>query len=111
MESFPEDFTLVKCMKIIEENQKEMTVNVRKEFHENILQAVNDCEPSVKLDFPKNLWPLYKTMITGELLDIFGEVETITHNMKTNSIVSNPITEAENISKNIDSIVIRFMHE
>ena len=111
MESFPEDFTLAKCMKIIEENQKEMTVNVRKQFHEHILQAVNDCEPSVKLDFPKNHWPLYKTMITGELLDIFGEVETITYNKKTNSIVSNPISEAVNISKNIDSIIIRFMNE
>ncbi len=111
MESFPEDFTHAKCMKIIEDNQKTMTVTVRKEFHDRIMEAANECDPSVKLDFPKNHWPLYKTMITTELLDIFGEIETITHNKKTNSIASIPITEAENISKSIDSIVIRFMNE
>jgi len=111
MESFPEDFTLAKCMKIIEDNQKKMTLEVRKTFHDDIMKAVVDCEPTVELKFPKNHWPLYKTEITAELLKIFGEIETTTHNIKTNSTASIPITEVENISKNIDSLIIRFMHE
>ena len=99
MESFPEDFTLAKCMKIIEENQISMTLKVRKNFHEQIMEAVQNCEPYVELVFPPNHWPLHKTKITKELLEIFGEIETVTHNKKSNATVVNPITEEENISK------------
>lgn len=111
MESFPEDFTLAKCMKIIEDNQKKMTLSVRNNFYDAIMKAVVDCEPSIKLDFPKNHWPQYKTEITTELLKIFGEIETTTFNRKTNSTANVPITEVESISKNMDSLIIRFMHE
>jgi ABC-type transport system substrate-binding protein len=111
MESFPEDFTFARCMKIIEENQRVMTNNVRKQFYDEIMKAVTDCAPFVKLSFPKNHWPIHKIQITSELLEIFKEIETITHNQKTNSTVSTPITDATNVSKSIDSLVIRFMLE
>jgi len=111
MDTFPEDFTLAKCMKIIEDNQRQMTNQVRKEFHDKTMQAAHDCEPHIQLVFPKNHWPVHKTKIATELLDIFGEIETITHNKKTNSTVSTPITEAANISNSIDCIIIRFRNE
>lgn len=111
MESFPEDFTLENSMKEMENNQRTMTNNVRKQFFDDTKKAIDGSEPFVKLTFPKNLWPIHRIKITTEIIDRFGEVETITNNQKTNSVVSIPVTDVNNVSKSIDSIIIRFMRQ
>jgi hypothetical protein len=98
-------------MKIIETNQKEMTLTVRKDFYEKIMAAVNSCQPFVKLDFPSNHWPVHKKLIAVELLDIFGEITTFTYNKRSNSTASVPVVEASSIPSNVDSLMIKFTNE
>ncbi len=111
LEEFPEGFGMQECLSIIETKQQEMTLKVRREFYESIMFAVNSCQPFVKLTFPKNHRPVYKKLITEELLDRFGPIETETYNRRSNSTATVPITNVSGLSSNIDSIIIRFLNE
>ncbi len=108
MDEFPEDFTLQKCMRIIETNQAKWTKEVRKDFHEKIMAAVENCDRKVSLDFPQNLWPEHKTQITKELLTIFGELQIKTNQQSSNATVTKLISDGAEISKEPNTIVIQF---
>ncbi len=111
MDTFPEDFTLANLMSIIEKKQQEMTLTVRQNFYEKIKESADSCQTEVKLEFPPNHWPVHKKVIAEELLNIFGEITTVTHNKRTNSTAYVPISEAQNIPSNIHNIIIKFMNE
>ena len=49
---------------------------------------------------------MHKKTIADEILAIFGEIETISHNKR--STITIPVAEQKNISKNINSIIINF---
>jgi hypothetical protein len=113
--NFPEDFTLNSCMNIITNKQKEMSLKVRKDFYEKIMNSVNECHSKVTLEFPHNYWPVHKKEITIELLEIFGELTIKNINKKAGSssevLVSLSGQEIHESNGNITNIIIKFMND
>ena len=108
MDQFPEELTYQNCMNIIRTNQNKWTREIRKVFSDKILKAAQNCDRTVELEFPRNLWPEHKIRITKELLDIFGDFQIKTKQRNQNVTVTKLICDHEDISKDVDSIIIMF---
>jgi len=97
MDNFPPDCNRASCSKIIQLKQTELIREVRKNFYDTIMKAINELKKEIKLDFPEELWDKYKFEITCELLDRFGELNTVTTDGKIG--VVKLISEKDDIAK------------
>lgn len=105
MDSFPTDFNLKTCMKAVEDIQKEVVRNVRKEFYNTVLEEIQKCSKYVKLSYPSHMWDEYRKIVTVELLNRFGVLEVETANMKYSVAVT--LVADSDIPDNVTDVTVK----
>ena len=106
MEKFPDIFNRKTLNEIIEQNQRELIKQVRKELYDKIMNHVNDCEKNVKYEFPEKLWASHRVTIANEIWDRFGEIKI---SMNHQTYVSTRLTSNKaEIPKDIKGLNIDF---
>jgi len=106
MDEFPEELNRGNCMEQLKKNQAGIIKDVRKDFYEQILQSINNSDKAVTLEYPSNLWPENRLVITKELLARFGVLKVSTPN--NNYVTTKTASDEDDLPINIKSIRIEF---
>lgn len=107
MDQFPGEFNREVCHNVLKNNQAVLIKDVRKQFHETTLKAIENCDPEVTLDFPEKLWNEHRVTIIQELLDRFGKIKIKTNGPDFNALKA--ITNTNDLPTNIKKVIIEFI--
>ena len=110
MDKFPEDFSWIISNEKLSKNQTELLKQVRKNFYDQFLKSIDDCERQVTLKFPDKLWKEHRLVLINEILEKYGKIKltTIGSHHSTIKLISNiqdPIPEG------VISITIEFVKD
>ena len=85
MDTFPPDITRESLTKELQNNQLELSKEVRQKFSSQLVETISNCKSETTLVFPENLWSQHKKQITMELRERFGSIlaKTVTKNGQT----------------------------
>ena len=106
MDYFPDNFNLKTCMDVIGKKQAKLIKEERQNLYDTTIAAVESCEKHVELVFSKKVWPENRNVLTLELLEKFGELKVTT--MQGGFDITGVAADAEDIPKNIKSVIIEF---
>ena len=107
METFPKEINLKTCMQEIKKNQSTLILQTRKEFCEQINEAVKLCKCTVTLEYPVCLWAENRILIARELFERFGTINVRIGGQFPTTI---SIKDPEVIPKGISSITIELFN-
>lgn len=109
MNQFPNEFNRKVCNDTMTKNQDELIKTIRKQFHEQVLETISNCDSIASLEFPQKLWHCHRVTIISELLERFGKVRVQTAN--THFDVTKLITTVEDIPNSVGKVLIDFIKE
>lgn len=109
MDKFPDVFNRKVCNETMEKNQSELIKKVRNEFHQSVLNTINDCDSVATLEFPEKLWHVHRVTLIKELLERFGKVKIQTSN--AHCYVTKLITLPEDIPNFVTKVLVEFIKE
>lgn len=106
MDKFPESINRKSCIDKMAINQAELVKETRKNMVDSITRYVEECNPTMILEFPDRLWHEHKIVLIKELLDRFGKLKAT--NPQTIANVTSTISDIKDIPPNVKKVTIEF---
>lgn len=106
MNQFPPDFDRKPCEDELKKNQLGLLRKTRADFYKTFTEARDNCERSIRFEFPKKLWHQHRKTITEEMLLRFGQIK-VTNCAENEATLT--ITTKEKIAEQIKAVTIEFM--
>jgi len=109
-DSFPPEFNLGNCMKIIGDKQHDLIKVVRRNFYKQVQVAVDNCDKSVELVFPENLWGDFRIQVSKEIMERYGQIDIMVDRRHKNEfdVALNSASDPADIPPDVKSVRIVF---